>query len=291
MKRKTKVIVFVNLKGGVGKSASATSLSHILATVYGKKVLDIDLDPQANTSSMFCTADANTKDYLERLLVRKEFYSQKNSISTLMADANMDIHECIRHTEYENLDIIPSDLQLSLIENMLKADTLTPQQFRLKAHLEKIKGEYDYIILDCSPSVGLINVNGLAAADEVYIPVRADVNSIEGLAYARNLVDTVSTYNPNLKLMGCFFVAWEGRIEASRYLYNLLEEFIPELLIPIKISKSKMLAENTIYQAPLYAIDHGKNMSKATKSYLQLAEYIMAENKAEYLDLIKDEIM
>lgn len=288
---KAKIIALMNLKGGVGKTATQTSVSHILATVYKKKVLMIDMDPQGNTSSMFCSLDIDTRDRLQRLLVNGEIHPQENSMSKLMMNPKMDIYKCIRHTEYENLDVIPSDLELSVVENMLRADASMPQQFRLKNHLEKIRNDYDYIFIDCSPSVGLLNVNALATADEVYIPIRTDLNSIEGLAYARNLVDTVSTYNQNLKLRGCFFVAWEGRMEASKYLYSLLEEFIPDLLLPIKIAKSKYLSENTIFQQPLYAIDHGKNMSKATKGYLQLAEYIMAENKEGYLESIKDELL
>lgn len=287
---KTKVIAFLNIKGGVGKSATVTTVGHMLATVHGKKTLIVDCDPQANATSMYCPCDSDIRERLERILVRKEIYSQENSISSLIMDSNMDIHQCIRHTNYENLDIIPSDLQLSVIENVLKADTLTPQQFRLKAHLANIQGEYDYVLLDCSPSVGLINVNALAASDEVYIPIRTDVNSIEGLAYARNLVDTVSTYNTKLKLKGCFFIAWES-MGAARYLYDLLEELILDLLIPIKIRKSKFLSENTIFQEPLYALDHGKNMSKATRAYLQLTGYIMAEDKQEFLNSIKDEIL
>lgn len=286
----TKIIAFLNIKGGVAKTATVTSVGHMLATVYGKKVLIIDLDAQANGTDMYYQTDSNFEEEITRLLLKNEVFGLENSIATLMSNPHSNIRDCIRHTDYENLDIIPADLNLTMVENMLKADTLMPQQFRLKSHLEKIAGEYDYILLDCSPSVGLINVNGLAAADEVYIPVRADGNSIKGLAYAKNLVNTVSSYNANLKLAGCFFVAWENN-QASKYLYSLLERLIPERLIPIKIFKSKYLAENTVFQKPLYEIDHGKNMSKATKSYLQLAEYMIAENKKEYLESIKDEIM
>lgn len=285
---KTKTIAFLNIKGGVAKTATVTSVGHMLATVYGKKVLIVDLDAQANSTALFYPTDDNFAERIKRILEGK-VYGLENSIATLMSDSNMDIHKCIRHTDYENLDIIPADLQLTTVENMLKADTLMPQQFRLKAHLEKVYEEYDFILLDCSPSVGLINVNGLAAADEVYIPFRADGNSIEGLAYAKNLINTVSSYNTKLKLMGGFFVAWENNL-ASRTMYDLLGELIPDILIPIKIMKSKYLAENTILQRPLYEIDHGKNMSRATKSYLQLAEYIMADDKQSYIDSIKGEI-
>lgn len=270
----TKTIAFLNIKGGVAKTATVTTIGHMLATIHNKKVLIIDLDAQANTTSMYCPMDENIAERIRRIL-NNEIYAMENSISTLMNDPNKNIYDCIRHTEYDNLDIIPSDLQLITTENILKSDTMMPQQFRLKSHLQQLKGEYDYILLDCSPSVGLININGLAAADEVYIPIRPDANSIEGLAMAKNLVQTVSTYNPKLKLVGCFFIAWENNL-ACQFLYNLLEELIPELLLPIKINKSKFLSENTIFQKPLYELDHGKNKSKATISYLELVEYILS---------------
>ena len=262
----TKTIAFLNIKGGVAKTATVTTVAHMLATIYNKKVLIVDLDAQANTTSMSCPMDENIAERIRRIL-NNEIYAMENSIATLMSDPNKNIYDCIRHTEYSNLDIIPSDLQLTTTENVLKADTMMPQQFRLKAHLQQLKGEYDYILLDCSPSVGLININGLAAADEVYIPIRADANSIEGLAMAKNLVQTVSTYNPKLKLVGCFFIAWENNL-ACQFLYDLLEELIPEYLLPIKVGKSKFLSENTILQKPLYELDHGKNKSKATVAYL-----------------------
>lgn len=273
----TKTIAFLNIKGGVAKTATVTTVAHMLATVYNKKVLIVDLDAQANTTSMYCPMDENIAERIRRIL-NNEIYAMENSIATLMSDPNKNIYDCIRHTEYSNLDIIPSDLQLTTTENVLKADTMMPQQFRLKAHLQQLKGEYDYILLDCSPSVGLININGLAAADEVYIPIRADANSIEGLAMAKNLVQTVSTYNPKLKLVGCFFIAWENNL-ACQFLYELLEELIPEYLLPIKVGKSKFLSENTILQKPLYELDHGKNKSKATVAYLELTEYILNSEK------------
>lgn len=273
----TKTIAFLNIKGGVAKTATVTTVAHMLATIYNKKVLIVDLDAQANTTSMYCPMDENIAERIRRIL-NNEIYAMENSIATLMSDPNKNIYDCIRHTEYSNLDIIPSDLQLTTTENVLKADTMMPQQFRLKAHLQQLKGEYDYILLDCSPSVGLININGLAAADEVYIPIRADANSIEGLAMAKNLVQTVSTYNPKLKLVGCFFIAWENNL-ACQFLYELLEELIPEYLLPIKVGKSKFLSENTILQKPLYELDHGKNKSKATVAYLELTEYILNSEK------------
>lgn len=276
-----KTIAFLNIKGGVAKTTSVTTLAHILATVHGKRVLVVDLDAQANTTSAFCQEE-NFEERIKRLL-EGDIYAMEKSISQLLIERNADIHEYIRHTAYLNLDILPSDLQLTVIEKQMEADVSSPQQFRLKMQLDKVQDEYDYCLMDCSPSVSLINVNGLAAADEVYIPIRPDGYSIEGLAFAKNLVDTVSTYNPKLKLAGCFFVAWEN-CNCPNYLYDILDKYLPDMLIPIRINKSILLSENTVIYEPLYEMDHGKNMSKATRAYLQLAGYIMAEDKKKYLN-------
>lgn len=287
MSKKMKVICFANIKGGCGKTASATAVSHIATTLYGKKGLLIDLDPQGNTTATFCSSA--DRDFERRFveILNGEIYEMHNSVASLFMDRNKDIHECIRHTEYPNLDIIPSDLGLATIEDHLKADVSAPQQFRLKKHLQAVEYEYDFCIIDCSPAVNLININGLAATDELYVPIRPDGYSLSGLAYIVNLMKTVSEYNMNLKFGGCFFTAWEN-FNCPRYLFDLLDKYLPNALLPIKIEKSILLAENTVLDRPLYEIDHGKNISKPTRSYINLTGYILADDKKEYLDSLQN---
>lgn len=281
-----KTIAFLNIKGGVGKSTSVTTLGHILASIYNKRVLLVDLDAQSNTTAMF----SNT-NYYERLRdkINGNIHLLEHSVSNLLIDKNIDVHKCIKHTEYKGLDIIESDLQLTEIEERLKADVATPQQFRLKRHLVKVEEEYDFCLLDCSPSVGIVNINGLAMSDEVYIPTRTDGFSLEGVAYAKSLVETVSDYNVTLKIAGCFFTQWEN-FNCPKTAYELLDELMPNLLLPIKINKSKFLSENTLLQKPLLVIDGGKNKSKATINYLRLAKYIVAPNKRTALKEILKEM-
>lgn len=285
-----KVICFMNIKGGVGKTASVTTLGHILATACQKRVLLVDLDPQSNTTAMFCSDNGvdKAKEFEMRFknALEGNFFTIENSMATLLLNKNMDIHLCIQKTKYENLDIIPADLSMSAIETTLKSDISTPQQFNLMNHLRRIENEYDFCLIDCSPSVSLVNVNGLAAADEVYIPIRPDANSIMGLAFAINLIKTVSTYNPQLKAEGCYFIGWEN-YNCPQLVYDILNKYLPDLLLPIKINKSIRLAENTILSEPLYEMDNGKGMSKATRAYLQLAGYIISDNKEEYLKKIE----
>lgn len=279
-----KTIAIMNIKGGVGKTTSVTTIGHILAKEFKKKVLLVDLDAQANTTALFSEVD-----YYERLANKfsGEIMELDKSISTLFLDKDVDVHECIRNTGYENLDIIESDLRLTEIENLLKADVTSPQQFKLKRHLEKVDAEYDYCIMDCSPSVGIININGLAMADEVYIPTRSDGYSLEGVAYAKSLIGTVADYNSKLSIGGVFFTAWEP-YNCPKGAYKILETLVGDKLLPFNINKSVKLTENTMMQMPLLAADDGKNKSKATLAYIDLAGYIDAEDREKYLNDYKE---
>lgn len=270
-----KVIAFLNNKGGVGKTASVTTIAHIAATHFNKRVLIIDLDPQGNSSALY--NDANIEEILAGLLQGKPTNTFAPSVENLLIDKTFDIHKTIKKTPYENLDIIPSYLTLAEVEERLKADILSPQQFRLANHLEKIQDEYDYCFLDCSPSISIININGLVAASEVYIPLRCDAWSAIGMCIARNLIATVTEYNRKLKLAGIFFTQWEKNKIVSQAVYDMLNGFISEDLLPITISKSKLIEELTLMQKPLLAYDTKRGYSKITKEYIALTEYILSD--------------
>lgn len=269
-----KTIIFLNNKGGVGKTASVTTIAHMLAQEYEKKVLLIDLDPQMNTTCMFSEVD-----FVDLFLkIYKGTYGKASkSIEDLLLDKNMDIHECIYHTGYENLDIIPSYLTLSEAEERMKADVRSPQQFRLQKHLKAVEKEYDYCIIDSSPSVSIININGLVAADKVYIPLRCDGGSLLGVAITMNLFETVAEYNPGLEIGGMFFTQWNGRKNVSKAVYDLLQNLFGKYMLPVKVGVSKNVEEGSLVQEPLLAYDNGKNKSKVTYDYLKLTKAIMEE--------------
>lgn len=145
-----KRIVFFNLKGGVGKSATSTAISHMMAKVFEKRVLLVDIDPQGNSSSIF-----SETDYFKLLTGQMK---QRVSIQELLLDSEMDPHEGILKTKYENLDVIPAYLSLAEAEETIKADKVLPQQFKLKTQLDKLDEEYDYCIMDCSPSLSILNI-------------------------------------------------------------------------------------------------------------------------------------
>lgn len=270
-----KVIALLNNKGGVGKTASVTTIAHIAATHFKKRVLIIDLDPQGNSSALY--NDADIIDLLSGLLQGQQNGNSQKSIEDLLINKSLDIHDTIKKTAYKNLDIIPSYLTLSATEEKLKADILSPQQFRLANHLDKIQDEYDYCFLDCSPSISIININGLVAADEVYIPLRCDAWSAIGMCIARDLIDNVTDYNRKLKLAGIFFTQWEGKKRVSQAVYGMLEGFVSKELLPITISKSKLIEELSLEQTPLLAYDTKKGYSKVTQEYIALTNYILSD--------------
>lgn len=301
-----KVIAAINIKGGVGKTTTVTTVAHILATVHRKRVLVIDLDPQGNTTNLFytrpelsagaddpfvanlaydlaCEFSEITGFVPEHPLGRTE---QIRSVEDLLLDPSMDPHECIYHSAYENLDYIPSFLSLAEAENKIQADSVTIQQFRLRSHLKRIASEYDYCLLDTSPSVSIININGLAAADKVYVPLKSDLNSITGLRSVKRLFNTVSEYNPGLEFGGCVFQMWNG-YRVDKDAMALLKSCIGEACLDICIPQSKLISESTYYRRPLLAYDpretrsspeSERELAKVTRAYLALAQHILEQN-------------
>lgn len=269
---KMKTITFLNNKGGVGKTASATTVAHMMATHFNKRTLLIDLDSQMNSTTMFSEVDFLS---LFNALANNEQNKVEKSVEDLLLNRVQDIHECIKQTAYKNLDIIPSHLTLSQAEEIMKADVVTPQQFKLVNYLKQVEDEYDYCIIDSSPSVSIININGLVASDEVYIPLRCDGGSLLGVAIIMKLFKSISNYSSKLKMGGMFFTQWNGRKNVSKTVYNLLCENFGEYVLPHTIATSKNIEESSLAQIPLLEYDSGKNKSKATLDYLALTEYIL----------------
>ena len=273
-----KTIAILNQKGGVGKTASATTLADILATIHHKKVLLIDVDPQANTSSLF-----DDVDYFDLFVARLTGVAteRKLSIEDLLLDADMNIRKCIQPSGRQNLFFIPTYQTLAETEERLKADVKSPQQMRLKYHLEEIADEYDYCIIDCSPSISILNINALAAADEVYIPTRADGMSIYGVAIAISLVKTVQAYNRKLKLMGCFFAQCDTRTKIYNECIEFLDTVVPGMRLPYIIGKTVKLEENSWMHKTLLDIDPN---NKVAIQYCDFAQFIVSDNREKTLE-------
>ena len=280
-----KILSFINNKGGVGKTASSAIIAHMLS-VMGYKTLYVDVDPQGNGSMIY--SDIDMIEVLENLINNRET-ENGYTVQDLFINPSLDIHECIRNTKYDNLDVIPALLTLSEIETQLKADITSPQQFRLRKHLKNVENEYDYCIIDCSPSVSLLNINALAASNEVFVPVRCDAWSSIGLIVSKKLIDTVADYNPILKIGGYFFTQWNSLKNVSKAVYMILDNYIGECFVPIAIPQSSLIEEMSVENKPLLDIDKNKKQ-RVTQEYFKLAEYIAANDldrnkmKKEYQD-------
>lgn len=280
-----RTISIINNKGGVGKSSSSAIIAHMLSQM-GKRVLYCDVDPQGNGSSIFNKIDEI--ELLANLIQGIDIYEGEATVQDLFINSKMDIHDSIKKTEYKNLDVIPALLTLSEIEEQLKADIKIPQQFRLKNHFKAIQDEYDYCIIDCSPSISILNVNALAASDEVYIPLRCDGWSAIGVVVSKRLIDTVSEYNPSLKIGGYFFTHFNSRKKISKNILSLLNVILPEYFIPITIPQSKLIEEMSLSGIPLGESDKNRKQ-RITQNYWQLTQFIMANDNEKRK--IKEELM
>lgn len=270
-----KTFSIFNVKGGVGKTSTATTISHLLATEHQKKVLLVDLDPQSNSTTLFSNKKLDIISLLKRVFIQNDLSALKAypaTVGDLLLDSSLDVKSVIQKTPYDNLDILPAFLDLAEIEEKLKADIRTPQQLRLKAHLDKVADQYDYCILDLSPSINIININGLATTDYVLTPLRCDLWGIAGYCIAKNLINTVSAYNPKLKLGGCFFVQFQGNNSIAKQMREFMLTVMKEQYIDIPIRKSVKVEEMTYEHKAL--ADYAKKAT-ATDDYRRLVNYLI----------------
>lgn len=259
-----KTIAFFNVKGGVGKTTSSINVAYILATLYNKRTLLIDLDPQSNATDFYNRY--NQKWTVANVLTGKGFDADTGR------NVDVDINDIIVKTDYANLDILPANLSLGRVEKELVADVQTPQQFRLKTAIAKVQDRYDYIILDCSPSAeSLVNTNGLALADAVLVPLKCDKWATRGLDATIEVVNVIATYNVNLTFGGCFFVQWENR-NINKTIYDTLHAELGDKMMQTKIRKNKSAEETTYACEPLEIYD---NKGTATEDYRKLVAEIL----------------
>lgn len=224
----TKVICLSNHKGGVGKTCSVSNISAGLAR-KGKKILMIDLDPQANLSLSFGIRDPEHSIYQ----VLSSDCSAKDAIYTIL----------------ENLDIIPASLDLAGAEIELASEA--GREVLLREIIESLSGQYDYIIIDCSPSIGLLTTNALTAADEVLVPLQAQYLSLRGIEKLLDVINKVKKrLNKKLKVGGVFITQFDARKVLHRDIAAAIEEHFADTCFKTKIRDNVALAE-----APGKAVD------------------------------------
>ena len=252
-----KTIAIANQKGGVGKTTTAINLAASLA-VLEKKVLVIDADPQANTTSgLNFSPEDDQKRTLYEVMIGK-----------------LDVHDALIQTEMENLHMIPSHINLvgAEIELLDEPD----RESMLKNALAPVKDEYDFIIIDCSPSLGLITVNSLAASDSVIIPVQPEFFALEGLGKLLQTIRLVQNdINPSLSIEGFVVTMFDGRTKVHAQVVSELKEHFKDLVFNPIIQRNIRLSEAPSHGKPIILYDV---MCNGTTNYLNLAREVLERN-------------
>ena len=252
-----KIFALANQKGGVGKTTTTINLAASLATLE-KTVLVVDADPQANASSGL-GVDLNEVDC---------------SLYECIID-HKDVREAIYTTDIDGLDIIPSHIDLVGAEiEMLNLDN---REKVIKQVLAPIKDEYDYILIDCSPSLGLITVNALTAADAVIIPEQCEYFALEGISKLLNTIKIIkSKLNPKLEIEGFLLTMYDSRLRLANQIYDEVKRHFQELVFKTVIQRNVKLSECPSHGLPVILYDAE---SAGAKNHLRLAEEIINKNK------------
>lgn len=254
-----KIIALANQKGGVGKTTTAINLAASLANI-GKKVLLVDADPQANASSGL-GIDIKTLEF---------------TIYECLID-NVPVHQAILPTEIENLYIMPSHIDLVGAE--IEMLNIQDRERIMRNILRQIQDEYDFVLIDCSPSLGLITVNALTAAHSVIIPVQCEYFALEGISKLLNTIKIIkSKLNPTLAIEGFLLTMYDNRLRLANQVYDEVRRHFQNMVFNTVIARNVRLSEAPSHGKPVLLYDPE---SKGAANYLDLAKELIQriENK------------
>ena len=253
-----KIMAVSNQKGGVGKTTSAVNIAAAFGAL-GKKTLLIDIDPQGNATSGV-GVDRRSAEY--------------STYDILVNDKKAS--ECTIKTEFQNLWVIPSSLDLAAAE--LEIVDREKREAILKNAILPIKSEYDYIIIDCPPSLNLVTVNALTCTDTVLIPIQCEYYALEGLAQLMNTIRRVKrTYNSYLDVEGVILTMYDGRLLLTQQVANEVKKYFPRKVYGTPIPRGVRISEAPSYGKPVIYYDKS---SKGAQAYMELAKEILKKERA-----------
>ena len=252
-----KIIAITNQKGGVGKTTTSVNLSACLA-VAGKKVLLVDMDPQGNASSGLGIDKDSLDSCIYNVLIE-----------------GVSLKDVIVKTEVKKLKVLPATIQLAGAE--VELVSMEEREMRLKQALETDKKDYDFILIDCPPSLGLLTLNALAAADSVLIPIQSEFYALEGVSQLVKTVDLVrESLNPQLKLEGVLLTMFDGRTNLSIQVAEEVKKFFTTNVYKTIIPRNVRLSEAPSYGEPIIIYDP---KSKGAEVYTALAKEVIKDAK------------
>ncbi len=254
-----KVIAITNQKGGVGKTTTAINLSASLA-LKNKKVLLIDSDPQGNATS--------------GLGINKS--KENKNVYSVMIDGEK-IKECLKETKIKKLSVLPSSIELAGAE--IELANMIAREYVLKTAIDEIRDDFDFIIIDCPPSLGLITLNALTASDSVLIPIQCEFYALEGLGQLTNTVNLIKKkLNVNLDVEGILLTMYESRRKLSKEVAEEVKKHFKDKVFSISIPRNVRLSEAPSHGKPIALYD---KKSAGNKCYEDLAKLIIKKNKVE----------